>query len=82
MLNRCPKEKSCGTRYPVWTDATAPTEVSVVTAATAYKVYYGDCKHELYPIEIMRCSEIPNDIVYKQVKYDSSRCVTAFCGMQ
>lgn len=78
----CPKVKSCGTWFPLWTDASDPEKVGVVTGAYAYEAYYdGQCAKTSWPIEIMRCSKSTNDLIYRQVTYDFPSCSIAFCSM-
>lgn len=63
--------------YPMWTDAVPPTAVGVATHSYLNR---GNCKLYKYDIEMMRCPDNPNDIIYKQTKQNFSSCVYAFCG--
>lgn len=86
MLDTCPKQRSCGAYWPMWTDAVGPEEVGVAIAAAAYipltTNYPGtkNCKYSKREIEIMRCSSNVHDLIYRQVKRDLSSCKHAFCG--
>ena len=56
ILNVCPKDKSCGTYTPLWTDADAPMIVGQIHTVDAYGVYDGDCKYAKLKVQTMRCT--------------------------
>ena len=81
MLNTCPKQMSCGTNWPFWTDAPVPTLIGLVQNVTAYGVGGLDCKAWSLPIQVMRCSWLDNDdIVYRYTGQYYDTCYFAFCG--
>ena len=80
MLNTCPKSLSCGTAGSMWSDAKLPSTVGQQESAMAYTRYSGNCKHQSWPISVMRCSfDTPNDVIYRFK--GSDRCANSFCGM-
>ena len=90
-MNKCPKVKSCGSYYGMWTDEDMPTNIGVPMHVTAYGSashdYSRECKHWTIQVEVMRCSLIDHDFIYRYIsthvystKYPDS-CVFAFCGM-
>ena len=96
MLNMCPKQYSCGTANPYWTDGVAPTDVGVPANITAYMSYSSTgtdsrCKFENgsynIQLEVMRCSLTEHDVVYKYIPSGRDHaiyhytCTEAFCGM-
>jgi len=85
MLNSCPKIQSCGTFAPFWTDAIVPTTVGVKTNINAYAVgkytHQNKCKAETWSMQVLRCSDINHDVIYKVLKPYGSRCQGAFYGM-
>ena len=87
MLNVCAPNFSCGTSYPIWTDAVIPMVVGQVSTVDAYA--YCD-KRVNYQLNVMRCSlNTDYDIIYKYTGYYNGRgntwwdssCNHAFCGM-
>ena len=84
MLDHCPKQFSCGTATPYWTDEKMPDQVGVVKTVKAYGVsgiFIDDCKYFHRDIQVMKCSDKPNDFIYKQSTNYLSTCNQAFCGM-
>ena len=82
MLDSCPKWKSCGTYYPLWTDEKMPTQIGVVNTIYIYGVWKNDCKWVLREISVMRCSwDSPNDLIYNGLGLDTRACSEAFCGI-
>ena len=73
---------SCGTGGAIWSDATMPTEVGVVTNFTAFRSDNASpyCKYRTLQCSVMRCSDQPHDLIYR---YDdaSTDCYVGFCGM-
>ena len=91
LLNKCPKYRSCGSNVGIWTDEDMPTDIGVSTNVTAYgsasRDYSSNCKYVTIQVEVMRCSLIDHDFIYRYIsnnaystKYPDS-CVFAFCGM-
>ena len=82
MLDSCPKWRSCGTFYPLWTDEKMPTQIGVVNKIYIYGVWKDDCKWVLREMEVMRCSwDSQNDLIYNRLSADTKTCSEAFCGM-
>ena len=82
MLDRCPKENSCGASVAMWTDWTMPQEVGVVARVNAHGLRGDNCKYLTEMIRVMRCSyDKPNDFIYKLTSPRSANCEIAFCGM-
>ena len=90
MLNKCPKQWSCGSTA-MWTDEDMPKDIGVSTNVTVYgsasRDYRRDCKAYKIQIEVMRCSLIDHDFIYRYInngvygtKYPDF-CGLAFCGM-
>ena len=91
MLNKCPKKYSCGSYIGMWTDEDMPTDIGVSTNVTVYGSvstdYSNNCKRHTIQVEVMRCSLIDHDFIYRPInnryygtKYPES-CEFAFCGM-
>ena len=81
MLDSCPKRKSCGAYYPLWTDERMPTQIGVEAIVKVYGVDVG-CKTLTRSIKVMRCSwNSPHDLIYKQTNDYTHNCIEAFCGM-
>lgn len=81
MLNKCPKWFSCGAYGPMWTEEVVPETIGVAIESYAYVVYKHRCKDSTYKIDVMRCSEEPHDLIYRQSRYQHAHCNYAFCGM-
>ena len=75
----------------MWTDEDMPKDIGVLTGITAYGSVSSDyssfCKYHTIKVEVMRCSLIDHDFIYRYIsnslygtKYPDS-CVFAFCGM-
>ena len=91
MLNKCPKRYSCGSYIGMWTDEDMPKDIGVSMHVTVYGSvsddYSNNCKFATTQVEVMRCSLIDHDFIYRYIsthvystKYPDS-CVYAFCGM-
>ena len=90
LLNKCPKRNSCGTVFPMWTDEDMPKVIGVPTNVTVYGSSLSDlssnCKDDTIQVEVMRCSLIDHDLIYRYIdgpyknKYPDT-CNLAFCGM-
>ena len=83
--------RSCGSEAAMWTDEDMPKYIGVSTNVTVYGSYSPDysnnCKEYTIQVEVMRCSLIDHDFIYRYIsnslygtKYPDS-CVFAFCGM-
>ena len=93
MLNKCPKNHSCGANLPYWTDAAMPSDVGVPTNITVYGSwsddYSSNCKLHTAQVEVMRCSmSTDHDFIYRYTGVNSryntaypSTCYLAFCGV-
>ena len=83
ILNTCPKDHSCGTHSPVWTNASMPVEVGKLSFIYAYRVLGGDCTFRELPLEVIRCSmDTDCDYIYRySADYITGTCSIAFCGM-
>ena len=91
-MNKCPKVFSCGTSVGMWTDEDMPKDIGVSTSITAYGSishdYSNRCKTWTIQAEVMRCSLIDHDFIYRYInnlnryntRYPDS-CEFAFCGM-
>lgn len=89
LLNSCPKVNSCGSKYPIWSDAEMPTAVGQAVAIDGYVVLEeGYCKYWTIPLEVMKCSDyLEDDFIYKlSAPADNSSSYScgngAFCGME
>ena len=81
MLDSCPKWKSCGTRYPYWTDERMPKAIGIESTVQVYGVRADDCKRVTKIIKVMRCSwDTSHDLIYKQTDDLNGTCDSAFCG--
>ena len=89
MLNKCPKQWSCGSTG-MWTDEDMPKDIGISTNVTVYASvspdYSNNCKDYPVQVEVMRCSLIDHDFIYRYInnryygtKYPDT-CVFAFCG--
>ena len=76
----------------MWTDEVMPKDIGVSTNVTVYGSvsldYSNNCKDYPVQIEVMRCSLIDHDIIYRYInnlnRYDTKypdSCDFAFCGM-
>ena len=65
MLDKCPKETSCGTRHPYWTDDAMPDSVGIPTTVKAYTVEGNNCKAHPIAVQVIRCSRTSHDFVYR-----------------
>ena len=91
LLNKCPKVFSCGSLYAIWTDEDTPKDIGVPTNVTAYGSssydYSSRCKEFTIEVEMMRCSLIDHDFIYRHINNSAhgtkyfSGCAFAFCGM-
>ena len=81
LLNRCVPAYSCGTHVAIWSDAAMPSKIGEVTKLPAYGSQGSNCRKELHPISVLRCSNDPNDFVYR---YDGCTEVfyCGFCSMK
>lgn len=80
-MNKCVPFKSCGTLGALWSDDAMPSQVGLVTQIRVYAKYLSDddCRYYAKKASVMRCSENPNDFVYR---YDAEEfCYVGFCGM-
>ena len=85
LLNHCVRSAdatgtSCGTGEAIWSDASMPTEIGVVTKFSAFGSYNGICKRATHECSVMRCSDQQFDLIYRYDDSDSS-CNDGFCGM-
>ena len=75
----------------MWTDEDTPKDVGVPTNVTAYGSssydYSSRCKEFTIEVEMMRCSLIDHDFIYRHInnsahgtKYHTG-CAFAFCGV-
>ena len=75
----------------MWTDEDMPTNIGVPMHVTAYgstsRDYSRECKHWTIQVEVMRCSLIDHDFIYRYISsnvynnYYPNTCGSAFCGM-
>ncbi|KAF6016429.1 hypothetical protein EB796_025270 [Bugula neritina] len=85
LLDSCPKYKSCGSLYPLWSDEPMPTKVGVVSTIKMYAVVGNNCKKAALDLQVMRCSPRKNDYIYVTAKPSvkkNYKCSDAFCGMK
>ena len=84
MLNSCPKYRSCGAIYPLWSDDEMPDEIGKITVAYAYEVKFSNCRTWIRAMQVMRCSwNTDHDLIYKYIGADiNDQCSSAFCGME
>ena len=76
LLNTPPKEFSCGTKTPFWSDNAMPSKVGVVKEIDIY----GDASKLLVrPLLVVKCSS--NDFVYRYVGEYNETCTMAMCAM-
>ena len=82
MLNTCPEPYSCGTRIPMWSDAPMPTKVGQPELVKCFERRPAEgCRSSSNRMLVMRCSERPDDFIYKSDFLLSDPCNIAFCGM-
>lgn len=83
MLSSCPEVNSCGTNFPLWTDATMPQKVGVSKSITAYSVQEnGYCQEWTVRTLVMRCSwDTDHDFIYRPAIKLNRSCREAYCGM-
>ena len=84
ILNKCAPRYSCGTNYPMWTNGAIPDTVGERVESR----FYWSCSTSVPTsagLSVVRCSDHPNDLVYKQHYHKdrafSGTCSGAFCGM-
>ena len=63
ILNKCAPELSCGTRAPMWTNGSIPNKVG---ERVETEFYWTCSASESAQLSVVRCSDHPNDLVYKQ----------------
>ena len=80
LLDSSPPAYGCGTHIGLWTDEPMPEAVGVETATTVYGSWTGGCKQISLPIQVVRCSDLQNDFLYKYDSKDDG-CSRSFCGM-
>ena len=82
ILNKCAPNLSCGTRAPMWTNGSMPDTVG---ERVETEFYWICSTSESAQLSVVRCSDHPNDLVYKQHYFKdhdfSETCSGAFCGM-
>ena len=84
MLNTCPAHKSCGTYAPYWTDDKMPDKVGERLDVKVHYTSQDKCRGGYKALSVIRCSEKPNDLIYKYNLRAGSNvypCAAAFCGM-
>lgn len=87
LLNTCPPAYSCGSNGAMWSGQRTPTVVGKVTRFTFYSSsnYYNQqpqkCYLKSYAGEVIRCSSMPGDFVYRVTEKQWGGCDYAFCGM-
>mgnify|MGYP001795281781 FL=1 len=84
MLNTCPAHKSCGTYAPYWTDDKMPDKVGERLDVKVYYTSQDKCRGGYKALSVIRCSEKPNDLIYKynlRAGLKVYPCAAAFCGM-
>ena len=72
----------------MWTDEDMPKDIGVATNVTAYGSVAHGCKYWTIQVEMMRCSLVDHDFIYRYInnlnryntRYPDS-CDFAFCGM-
>ena len=75
----------------MWTDEDMPKDIGVSTNVTVYGSWSHDyssrCKEFIIQVEVMRCSLIDHDFIYRYISnnyFDATypdSCYFAFCGM-
>lgn len=80
MLNECVPWQSCGTALPIYTPSAMPSEVGVIKSIRLYAAHTS-CGN-LYADQgsVMRCSNEPNDFVYRYEGKQMGMSI-GFCGM-
>ncbi|XP_067930313.1 uncharacterized protein [Watersipora subatra] len=82
LLDTCPPWKTCGTNYPIWSDAELPTQVGVASTIFVYVREQYDCRDQAKKALVIRCSwDTDNDLIYKYDSTKYSTCSIGFCGM-
>ena len=81
LLNRCVPAYSCGTHVAIWSDAAMPSKIGEVTKLLAFGSRGSNCRYELHSISVLRCSNDPNDFVYRYDGY-TEVCYRGFCSMK
>lgn len=87
LLDHCVPVNSCGTTIALWSDDPMPVRAGVVKNIHAYgsqgPCLYDDrdacCRKSRMPLTVMRCSDQPNDFIYRHVSM--GHCHYGYCGM-
>ena len=82
LLNKHPGQHSCGASWSggIWSDAEIPTEVGRQVSFTAYDSYEKERYKSNIGMNVIKCSDAPNDYVYSKAS-DGGRTNISFCGM-
>ena len=91
MMDKCLLRYSCGTNVAMWTDEPMPKDIGVPTNVRVYGSRSADyrslCKQYTIQVEVVRCSLIDHDLVYRYISNDyyntpyPDNCPFAFCGV-
>mgnify|MGYP001799792884 FL=1 len=81
MLDKCVAWGSCGTAVPIYTSSVMPSDVGMITRIDLNANFNGfDCKSYNDTASVMRCSNRPNDLIYRYegntTNYDAGFCGT------
>ena len=82
MLDRCVAWGSCGTAVPIYTSSVMPSDVGMITTINLLGNFNGfDCKSYNDTASVMRCSNRPNDLIYRY-EGNTTYYYVGFCGMK
>ena len=82
MLDRCVAWGSCGTAVPIYTSSVMPSDIGVITRIELYgNLNSVDCDSYNDTASVMRCSNQPNDLIYRY-EGNTTYYYAGFCGMK
>ena len=83
MLDRCAPRYSCGTLFPMWSNAKIPpNDIGVEHTVKFYSTRNDGCTSTVeYNMKVLRCPD--NTLIYKYIALEgyNATCTSAFCGM-
>ena len=80
LLDHCIPGYRCGTKATLWSNASMPTAIGVVTTIPLYASWDANCFYKTFSCSVVRCSENQHDFVYRW-SHSFNGCHYGFCGM-
>lgn len=80
LLNKCPRVYECGSHAQFWSSDLVAPQTGVISDYQFLGSLDGNCTAFAQPGRAMRCSEKPNDVIYKYMG-EGTALLDAFCGM-